>query len=101
MQLANQIHGLLIEYGVSIPEYLSHVRKALPQLGDETGQRSGTTAKSLFYTWWPPRSMSDFNSTPYISRKRLDLPVVIPRAYIDSSRTTARSSWTPFCDWRT
>ena len=47
-QLTNQIRGLLIEYGVTIPEHLSQVRKALPQLTDETEQRLSATAKSLF-----------------------------------------------------
>jgi transposase len=47
-QLSNQIRGLLREYGITIPEHLSQVRKVLPQLTGETEQRLSAAAKSLF-----------------------------------------------------
>jgi len=47
-QLSNQIRGLLSEYGITIPKHLSQVRKALPQLTDETEER--LRVKSVFRT---------------------------------------------------
>jgi transposase len=47
-QLSNQIRGLLHEYGITIPAHLNQLRKALPQLIDETEQRLSIAAKSIF-----------------------------------------------------
>jgi transposase len=47
-QLTNQIRGLLMEYGITIPEHLSQVRKALPQLTEEEDPRLSAVAKGLF-----------------------------------------------------
>jgi transposase len=47
-QIANQIRGLLGEYGIVIPQHLSEVRKALPQLTDENEHRLSDFAKRLF-----------------------------------------------------
>jgi transposase len=38
-QIGNQIRGLLAEYGIVLPQHLSHVRKALPQLTEDTLER--------------------------------------------------------------
>ena len=47
-QIANQIRGLLAEYGIVLPQHLSHVRKALPQLTEESETRLSGFAKRLF-----------------------------------------------------
>src|SRR3954469_3768152 len=46
-QLSNQIRGLLAEYGIVLPQHLSQLRKALPQLTDEREQRLSGVAKAL------------------------------------------------------
>jgi len=47
-QIGNQVRGLLAEYGIVLPEHLSHVRKALPQLTEESETRLSGFAKRLF-----------------------------------------------------
>lgn len=47
-QLGNQIRGLLSEYGIELPQHLSQVRQAVPQLLDEEEIRLSTPAKRLF-----------------------------------------------------
>jgi len=49
-QIGNQIRGLLAEYGIVLPQHLSHVRKALPQLTEESETRLSGFAKRLFTT---------------------------------------------------
>ncbi len=49
-QIGNQIRGLLAEYGIVLPQHLSHVRKALPQLREESETRLSGFAKRLFTT---------------------------------------------------
>ena len=34
-QIGNQIRGLLAEYGIVLPQHLSQIRKAIPQLIDD------------------------------------------------------------------
>jgi transposase len=46
-QLGNQIRGLLAEYGIVLPQHLSQVRQALPQLQDERETRLSAVAKRL------------------------------------------------------
>jgi transposase len=47
-QLGNQIRGLLSEYGIVLPQHLSQVRLALPQLVEEREPRLSGSAKRLF-----------------------------------------------------
>jgi transposase len=47
-QLANQIRGLLNEYGIVLPQLLAHVRHALPCLTEEQEPRLTGFAKELF-----------------------------------------------------
>jgi transposase len=47
-QIGNQIRGLLAEYGIVLPQHLSYVRKALPQLTEESETRLSGFAKRLF-----------------------------------------------------
>jgi transposase len=47
-QLGNQIRGLLSEYGIVLPQHLSQVRQALPQLIAESEARLSGSAKRLF-----------------------------------------------------
>ncbi len=47
-QIGNQIRGLLAEYGIVLPQHLSYVRKALPQLTQESETRLSGFAKRLF-----------------------------------------------------
>jgi len=49
-QIGNQIRGLLAEYGIVLPQHLSQVRKALPQLTEENETRLSGFAKRLFTT---------------------------------------------------
>jgi transposase len=49
-QIGNQIRGLLAEYGIVLPQHLSHVRKALPQLTEQSETRLSGFAKRLFTT---------------------------------------------------
>ncbi len=49
-QIGNQIRGLLAEYGVVLPQHLSQVRQALPQLTDEREKLLSDFAKRLFAT---------------------------------------------------
>lgn len=49
-QIGNQIRGLLAEYGIVLPQHLTHVRKALPQLTEEAETRLSGFAKRLFTT---------------------------------------------------
>ena len=46
-QLSNQIRGLLAEYGIVLPQHLSQLRKAMPQLTDEREERLSGVAKAL------------------------------------------------------
>jgi transposase len=47
-QIGNQIRGLLAEYGIVLPQHLSHVRQALPQLTEVSETRLSGFAKRLF-----------------------------------------------------
>jgi transposase len=47
-QIGNQIRGLLAEYGIVLPQHLTQVRSALPQLIDESETRLSDFAKRLF-----------------------------------------------------
>ena len=47
-QIGNQIRGLLAEYGVVLPQHLTQVRSALPQLIDGSETRLSDFAKRLF-----------------------------------------------------
>jgi transposase len=47
-QLGNQIRGLLSEYGVELPNALSQVRKAVPQLLEDGEVRLTPSGKRLF-----------------------------------------------------
>lgn len=47
-QIGNQIRGLLAEYGIVLPQHLSQVRKAMPQLIDDEEKRLSDFAKRLF-----------------------------------------------------
>ena len=49
-QIGNQIRGLLAEYGIMLPLHLSHVRKMLPQLTEESETSFSRFAKRLFTT---------------------------------------------------
>src|SRR5579863_1622305 len=49
-QIGNQVRGLLAEYGIVLPQHLSQVRKALPQLTEENETRLSGFAKRLFTT---------------------------------------------------
>lgn len=51
-QLGNQIRGLLAEYGIVLPQRLSHVRAALPQRTEENETRLSGFAKRLFATMY-------------------------------------------------
>jgi transposase len=46
--LSNQIRGLLAEYGIVLPQHLSHLKKALPQLTEENEQRLSDFSQSGF-----------------------------------------------------
>ena len=46
-QLGNQIRGLLAEYGIVLPQHLSHLRQAWSQLNDEREIRLSGVAKRL------------------------------------------------------
>jgi len=47
-QIGNQIRGLLAEYGIVLPQHLSQIRKAMPQLIDDEEKRLSDFAKRLF-----------------------------------------------------
>ena len=47
-QIGNQIRGLLAEYGIVLPQHLTHVRKELPHLIDDKDARLSDFAKRLF-----------------------------------------------------
>ena len=47
-QIGNQVRGLLAEYGIVLPQHLTHVRKELPQLIDDKDTRLSDFAKRLF-----------------------------------------------------
>jgi len=47
-QIGNQIRGLLTEYGIVLPQHLTHVRKELPRLIDDKDGRLSDFAKRLF-----------------------------------------------------
>src|SRR4051795_8884532 len=47
-QIGNQIRGLLAEYGIVLPQHLTQLRSALPQLIDERETRLSDFAKRLF-----------------------------------------------------
>jgi transposase len=47
-QIGNQVRGLLAEYGIVLPQHLSHVRQALPQLTEVSETRLSGFAKRLF-----------------------------------------------------
>ncbi len=49
-QMGNQIRGLSAEYGIVLPQHLSQVRKAMPQLIDDEEKRLSDFAKRLFAT---------------------------------------------------
>ena len=48
-QIGNQIRGLLTEYGIVLPQHLTHVRKELPRLIDDKDGRLSDFAKRLFW----------------------------------------------------
>lgn len=47
-QIGNQIRGPLAEYGIVLPQHLTYVRKALPQLTEDSETRLSGFAKRLF-----------------------------------------------------
>ncbi len=47
-RIGNQVRGLLAEYGIVLPQHLTHVRKELPQLIDDKDARLSDFAKRLF-----------------------------------------------------
>jgi len=47
-QLSNQVRGLLAEYGIVLPQHLSYLKKALPQLTQDAETRLSDFAKRIF-----------------------------------------------------